>query len=346
MRIAYIITSPRDCGPTKLLQTLCKVMIVHGHDCRVYCLKEKEGVDFGCQTEFISFKKGFDFGAYDVVHSHGLLPNLYILIHKPFITKARCVSTLHSNVFEDMRYAFGAFKGFLMACLFLLSVLRHDKLICLGQNGYNYYSRWFSKKKLVVGFNAIMLDKQLKPDEADQEKIKAFKKDKILIGSHQPLLEIKGIDILIDAMKLLPEQYRLVIVGDGPLQTKLKKRIQELGIEERVLMIGYRKDASRYLSLYDIFALTSRNEGFSLSLLEAAHYGKKCVCSDLPTLREFYKDNVLYFELPSAHSLAQTIEQAASEKETYLGERLRSMALENYNLERFYQKHMEVYCIG
>jgi glycosyltransferase involved in cell wall biosynthesis len=86
------------------------------------------------------------------------------------------------------------------------------------------------------------------------------------------LVEQKGVDVLLKAaaraFDVLPE-WRLVIVGDGPLRDELQALAGDLGIDERVDWIGQVADPVPYLRKAKFFVLTSRFEGSPNALLEA-----------------------------------------------------------------------------
>lgn len=97
------------------------------------------------------------------------------------------------------------------------------------------------------------------------------------------LVEQKGVDILLkaaaQAFEHLP-QWRLAIVGDGPLQAKLKLLASELGIETRVDWHGHVEDPIALIRSADVFVLTSRFEGSPNALLEAMACGLPSIVSN------------------------------------------------------------------
>lgn len=84
----------------------------------------------------------------------------------------------------------------------------------------------------------------------------------------------------------------LVLVGDGELFEKIKKYTEELGISEKVIFTGKRKDVDCLVSAFDIFVFPSLFEGFGLSLLEAEASGAYCLASDKLPDEVFISDNV------------------------------------------------------
>lgn len=106
----------------------------------------------------------------------------------------------------------------------------------------------------------------------------------------------KGFDILLRAFAKAREGravWSLVILGEGTLRQELEKLAAELGVKESVHMPGMVKNPYDYLRQADIFALSSRFEGFPVSLLEAMACGAAVVSFDCATgPREIIRDGV------------------------------------------------------
>jgi glycosyltransferase involved in cell wall biosynthesis len=95
----------------------------------------------------------------------------------------------------------------------------------------------------------------------------------LVIGSIARLAPQKGLDTLLAAFAALRTEIaqpaRLLLVGQGPLEAELRAQAIGLGIAEATVFAGFRRDIPAVLDAFDIFALTSRWEGFGLVLLEA-----------------------------------------------------------------------------
>lgn len=78
------------------------------------------------------------------------------------------------------------------------------------------------------------------------------------------------------ALKQLPAESRLAILGTGRLEQDLKALARELGIADKVLFLGQVPDARRYFRAFDVFALSSDHEPFGMVLLEAMAAGVPC----------------------------------------------------------------------
>jgi glycosyltransferase involved in cell wall biosynthesis len=91
---------------------------------------------------------------------------------------------------------------------------------------------------------------------------------------------------------------RLLLVGGGILKDEIEAQIRELGLEERVHLLGVRQDVERIMSVSDIFVLPSIWEGFGLVAIEASAAGIPVVGSDVPGLREAVRHGETGFLLP------------------------------------------------
>jgi glycosyltransferase involved in cell wall biosynthesis len=96
----------------------------------------------------------------------------------------------------------------------------------------------------------------------------------------------KGFDLLLEAFarsKLAGAEWQLVILGDGPERPLLQRRIDELGLQGAVLMPGVVKHPEQWLQHAQLFALSSRFEGFPNALLEAMQCGLPVAAFDCPS---------------------------------------------------------------
>jgi glycosyltransferase involved in cell wall biosynthesis len=103
----------------------------------------------------------------------------------------------------------------------------------------------------------------------------------------------KAYDVLLKAfssvLKASP-QAQLAILGEGPLETQLKKQAVELGIDRAVAFPGFQKNPWPYVKHVDLFVLASRFEGLPNALLEVLALGVPVVATDCPGgVREIQK---------------------------------------------------------
>lgn len=129
--------------------------------------------------------------------------------------------------------------------------------------------------------------------------------------------EQKNHALLLDAFaRLEAKDAQLMILGKGPLQPKLEKQAERLGIAGRLILPGFAVDPWPYLASADLFVLSSDYEGFPLVLAEAMHAGLKVVSTDCVSGPAEMLDNGKYGRLVpcgDADGLARAIDAAIAE---------------------------------
>lgn len=96
--------------------------------------------------------------------------------------------------------------------------------------------------------------------------------DRFVIGAVGNLRPIKGQKYLLQAMPEILRRVgnaRLVLIGQGQEEQNLKNLARELGVEDKIHFLGYKKNASEMIGMFDVFVLPSLSEGFPNVLLEA-----------------------------------------------------------------------------
>lgn len=345
-RIAFVVPSLAPLGPVIVVRNLVERMVAHGHECVVFYFDERENaMEFACETRRISFWKRTDFRGFDWVHAHCFRP----MVYAARVKGVKKVTTIHSYLFAEYRYSLGHFPllGKLLAYILGLFSVRvanqFDRVVTLSQYAKNYYCKWIEEEKIMVCCNSVDISSTSKViGMKDKQLIMDFKQDSILLGCICELAEIKNLKTVIHAMAILPNKYRLLIIGDGHDRDILWHEVKENGLSQRILLIGWKKDAHRYLSLIDVFCLASWSEGFPLVLLEAASYGKAIVCSDIGGMRErFSETEVTYFQPDDIKGLAEAICYAGEHREK--GMKAKAIAEERFSTERMYEQYEGVY---
>ena len=80
--------------------------------------------------------------------------------------------------------------------------------------------------------------------------------------------------VLVRAVReLCDPNFHLFLAGDGPLEPELKRLAEELEVEKQVHLLGFRRDVYRLSSAADLFLFSSRQEGLSVSVMEAMACG-------------------------------------------------------------------------
>ena len=129
---------------------------------------------------------------------------------------------------------------------------------------------------------------------------------------------IKRIDLTLRALAETRGEYKLLIAGKGPLLRELERTVTELGLRDRVELLGFVSD-ERVLDLYaGCFAsvLNPHDEDYGLTALEAFFAGKPVITTaDAGGMLEWVEDGVTGFVVePDAASIAEKIEILAADR--------------------------------
>ena len=112
---------------------------------------------------------------------------------------------------------------------------------------------------------------------------------------------------LIKAMKNLPENVHLLLLGEGPLKEKNQNLAKKIGASDRVHFLGFRDDVERILKTVDIVVLSSNWEGFGLAAVEGMVSGKLVIASNVGGVREVIRDDELMTEVSNYDDLSNKI---------------------------------------
>lgn len=338
MNISFLINHLALTGVNNVVLDLATQLINHGHQCTVFYLKDGGRVmDFPCEVRVADVRM---FQEYAVVHAHGLLPEIWVYRNRPRRCRAKCVTTLHCYCFQDLPDLYGTIKGYAMGLLYLWMKRPFDRVVCLSKDMMGYYGRFLQKRKLTYAYNtrSLMLDGSR--SNSRDEKYQG----KVVIGMNGVLIQRKGVDLMLQALSLLPDRFVLRLAGDGKERKRFEAMAESLGVADRVEFMGMVSQAWTLLPQYDILALPSRSEGFPLALLEAAVYRKKVVVSDLPIVKECFNNHVdveMFFLGEGAEGLKDAILKA--ENNSLLETNIQQLFQDKYSPECFYRRYMEIY---
>ncbi|GAA0427117.1 glycosyltransferase family 1 protein [Virgibacillus salarius] len=167
----------------------------------------------------------------------------------------------------------------------------------ITQSATHYYAcsqaaaNWLFKNKAQQAFilkNGIEADKfqfsqQLRNDMREKLRIS---ENTFVIGHVGRFTRQKNHLYLLELFKEIQREIPntvLLLVGDGPLKSKVKKRISELNLESHVRLLGIRKDIHLLLQAFDTFIFPSLHEGLPVTLIEAQTAGLPCIIANTIT---------------------------------------------------------------
>lgn len=227
----------------------------------------------------------------DVVHTHtakaGAVGRLAGLLYR-FVTpsmlllrprRCRFVHTYHGHIF---RHYYGAAKTRIVLFIErLLARVNSDRLIVLGEQQLHEIRDTFAiGKPEQYAIVPLGLDFSVLHGKADTgaslRAMWGIGETEKVVGIVGRLAAIKNHDLFLRMAARVSTGVRFVIYGDGGERDRLVRRAAELGIKSRVVFAGTHDADEIYASL-DVAALTSRNEGTPLAIIEAMAAGKPVI---------------------------------------------------------------------
>jgi glycosyltransferase involved in cell wall biosynthesis len=193
------------------------------------------------------------------------------LVGKP--RQCKFVHTYHGHVFHS--YYSPSLTRFFLASERLLARLATDRLVVVSDQQAEEIGRKFRVGRAdQIRVIRLGLDLDLFANYANRRAL--FRRelgiadDVTLVGIVGRLTEIKNHEMFLQSVaRMNRERARFVIIGDGALRQALETQARSLGLEGEVIFAGGRKDPENFYPALDIVALTSRNEGTPLTLIEA-----------------------------------------------------------------------------
>ncbi len=190
-----------------------------------------------------------------------------------------------------------------------------DTLITINKEDYNRAKSKFKTKRVEyipgVGidlekFSTNEIDRDLKRSEL------GLPKDTFVVLSVGELNKNKNHEVIIRAIsKIDNSKIHYVLCGQGQLEGYLRSLSKELGLENQVHLLGFRKDIPEICKISDLFAFPSYREGLSVALMEAMSAGLPIIASKIRGNTDLIQDgNGGYLHEPNDYlGIAKSIDK-------------------------------------
>lgn len=173
-----------------------------------------------------------------------------------------------------------------------------DVLVTINWEDYHWAEKWLRIPRLEhIDGIGVDFSRLCGPECRERKRFElGVGPDECMILSVGELQTRKNHEVMIRAVaKLNDPKVRYLICGRGVLLDKLKTLSRELGIEDRVCFLGYRKDIPEIMRAADIYAHPSKREGLGLASLEAMACGLPLVTSNVQGIPDYVENGVTGF---------------------------------------------------
>lgn len=156
----------------------------------------------------------------------------------------------------------------------------------------------------------------------------------------------KNHNLVIEAFsKIKSKNAYLLLAGNGPEKENLVKLANNLGVSEKILFLGYRKDISKLISVSSATILFSKHEGLPRSSLESYAAGVPVIAANIRGLNDLIETGGgVLIDNHDTNALADTIDHIVTD-EVYR-EKLSSetqKVIEKYSLDNILDDHNQLY---
>lgn len=263
------------CYGTKNFDYEEEIKNLGGHIIRIELSNNKNII-----KNFFEFEKVIKDYNIDVVHAHTHYNSMFAVYaaHKCGVKK---IITHSHSTFSEINPSLIK-KIYSQIAKYIINKYSNVYLACGKDAGDALF---YKKNKYEICYNGIDLEKFVYSDEIRNIKRKEINinDNEIVIGHVGRFEDVKNHNFILHIFKeflKLESKSKLVLIGDGMLKESIDRKAVELGIKDKVKILGKRKDVNYLYSTMDSFVFPSFYEGLPLTLIEAQTNGLPILASD------------------------------------------------------------------
>ena len=324
LNVLYLLNFAGKAGTERYVETLVKYLN-HEKISAFFAFHEpgllvERMEEMGVPVRRIEMNSRFDFKAakaladlcrewnIDVIHCHYLREHYTALLAKRYNKHIRVVYTNHF-VLENNAVTRLSNKWM---------DKRQDQMIAVCNKGKEQLVRnGWSADRIQVIFNAV--DGAAWAGDRSESTLRSelgIPEDRFVMLCASRFADDKGHRYLIDSIKRLKEltavPFTLVLAGDGPLLEDRKAQVKELGLEDCIQFIGFRKDIKNLYKASDLYVNSSQHEALSFLIIEAMAAGLPVVATDMYGNSDIVNDQTkcgLLVEYDNTESMAKGLQK-------------------------------------
>jgi glycosyltransferase involved in cell wall biosynthesis len=322
IKVLYLIEDFNIGGLERLVETIYNGLDRYKYDPHIWCLAEggqladkfalKNGKirvlnlkSYHNLNNIIKLRYLIKKNDYKIIHTHGHFANTFGRISAFLANTPIIISHVHTTELNSKKR-----HKFIEKLLSMVT----DKVICCSRavRKFTIEHMHSNPARTITIYNGVYLPKKSNDHSFN---------DKINIVCVASLVSNKGHRYLFDAIKRLQDSgdtnFILNVVGGGPLKDELIEYSIRLGIDDKIIFWGIKKNVNDIMNCADICVLpTIEREGLGISLIEAMSHGKPVVGTKIGGIPEVIKDGVtgLLADPMNAKSLAKQLQKLIQDK--------------------------------
>lgn len=275
---------------------------------------------------------------YDIVHTHNTACQYFVAIASKFLNHKdiKFITTEHNTTNRRRNIHW-------LRPIEKWMYKQYNTIICISDKvKENLQECIGSNYPIKIIYNGIDIPKYIHAISLNREILGL--KDNFIICMVAGFRLQKDQDTLIRAMKRLPNNFYLWLIGDGERRKELELLTQKEELADRVKFWGIRSDIPQLLKTADIIVMSSHWEGLSLSSIEGMSSGKPFVASDVDGLHEIVNGYGVLFQEGNDKALSETILKLIQNKTLYanIAEKCQKRATE-FDLHTTIDSYLSIY---
>lgn len=293
LNVLYLLNHAGKAGTERYVETL--VRYLNGKRISAFFAYNESGLlverleELNVPVRQVNLKSRFDFKAaktlaklckdwsIDIIHCHYLREHYIALLAKRYNKHIKVVYTNHFVMENDGVTRFSN----------RLLDKKQDQMIAVCNKGKaQLVENGWGGERIQVIFNAV--DPHAWAGDRSESTIRAelgIPEERFLLLCASRFADDKGHKYLVNSVKRLTEltaiPFTLILAGDGPLLEETKAQVAELGLNDKIKFIGFRKDIKNLYKGSDLYVNSSQHEALSFLIIEAMAAGLPVVATDM-----------------------------------------------------------------
>ncbi len=367
-KLKVFITDPHIKGGGQITYVcrLAKGLKELGHEVYVGCRKNSVFVEYAEQFQYIPINKFHFAGGLrpkkwledikifketlldikpDIVHVNGSQDHWTAVIANQLLHHRFCLIRTRHNTYTLSNHLFNRWLN-LKHTDYHISVCELVRQNLIKNN-------YFPENRICAIHNGVDIS-EFQSNEELRKKVRqefGFKDTDVVCGISARLSPAKGHAFLFKALQMISNEcfeVKILVLGTGALENELKNLANELGLSDKIIFAGYRKDMAYCTQSFDIAVLPSIDcDTSSFSLKEAMSEGKPVIASNYGGLPEIIEDGVEGRIVPAgtieplAQAIKELVKNPALREE--MGKKAQERAIRMFSIQQFVNKTLKAY---
>ncbi|MCT4643207.1 MAG: glycosyltransferase [Bacteriovoracaceae bacterium] len=334
MKVLHLNSEKSWRGGEQQMANLCLELRKKNVESIIAARRHSESIMFAKKNGFEYLE--LDIGAMKIKAAHQvksyISKNNIKLIHT-HTANAHTIAVLAGYLGSKANIVVSKRTDFPVKSLYKFNYPKVKKILCVSNKIKEIVEKDFKKNIVHTVYSGIDT-KRFDTIQTDLKDLYDIPKDKILIGNCSAIAPHKDYYTFVDTAKILnkksAQKYHFIIMGDGPLEAEIKNYAKEL---PNITFTGFMSNIHELLKSFDLFLMTSQEEGLGTSLLDSMICKVPIVATRAGGIPEIviHEKTGLTTDVGNSDELAKLVEERISRLD--LTQNAYQMVIDNFSRE-------------